>query len=228
MEKIEELSWDSNFFNMKIGKVIFKGDEIAINQFKDFDLIYVFSNKNNLPFRLMDKKIVYTINDLSQIQCDEYTEFDFYNPEIDNYNELLELSYQSGEYSRFKLDDKFKNDEFKKLYKEWLDNSINKKIASHILIKKQDGRIVGFCTFGEKTQGLADIGLLAVDLNYRGKGIAKNLLKSAICLSKELGFNKLQVVTQLDNIPANILYNQLGFKKETLTYIYHIWNHDTI
>ncbi|WP_185213178.1 GNAT family N-acetyltransferase [Sphingobacterium mizutaii] len=225
---IEKLIWDSDFFDKKIGKINLDLQNLNFSML-DYDLVYVFSDQSNLPFNLVDKKIVYLIEDLSSINIgSNFPNISFFDKESDNYNELLSLTYQSGEYSRFNLDKNFSNLEFRNLYRKWIDNSISKQIATHILVKKIEGKIVGFATLGAKNSELADIGLVAVDASYRGKGIAKELVNSAIKLSKELGYKKIQVVTQLDNHPANLLYTKSGFKQHTITYIYHIWKHDTI
>src|SRR5690606_2664394 len=135
---------------------------------------------------------------------------------------------QSGEFSRFKVDNNFSNNEYEKLYSEWLIGSINKRLATDIIVKRLDGKIVGFVTLTKKNVELADIGLVAVDSSYRGKGIGKELIFQVISLAKSQGYKKIQVVTQLDNRPANNLYKKCGFKKFSLTFIYHIWNYDTI
>ncbi len=225
--KIEFLEWDSDFFSKKIGKVIIENsDDLNCNNLTSYDLIYVFSTAPDLNYSLVDKKIVYILYDLNQIAIEDDPEF--FDETSDSYNELLSLTLQSGQYSRFKIDKNFKNNEYEKLYKEWIDGSISKKLATDIIVKRMDGKLVGFVTLTKKSNELADIGLVAVDKHYRGKGIAKDLVSKTIALAKKQGYKQIQVVTQLDNEPANILYKKCGFTQFSLTYIYHIWNHDTI
>lgn len=229
MNDIEELKWDSDFFGKKIGKItVQNNDELTNIKLNKYDLIYVFSDNSNLNYKLVDKKIVYIIDDLNTIENNNTLELTTFDKNIDDYNQLLDLTLQSGEFSRFKLDKNFSNGEYEKLYTEWINKSINKELAFDIIIKRLDNKVVGFSTLSKKTNELADISLVAVDSNYRGRGIAKQLIQQCIHLSKEKGFKKIQVVTQLDNNPANILYTHCGFKKDSLTYIYHIWNNDTI
>lgn len=227
---IEFLEWDSIFFSKKIGRVTINAeDKLKIKDKEFFDLIYVFSENADLSFPLVDSKIVYIIDDLQNFDTSMITEdISFYNEDLDVYDELLALTLQSGEYSRFRLDLNFKDHEYEKLYKEWIDQSIKKKLATNILIEKINGKIVGFVTLAKKSNDLADISLVAVDRNYRGRGIAKKLIHEAIHLAKFQKYKKIQVVTQLNNSAANTLYSHAGFKKHSLTYIYHVWNYDTI
>ncbi|EIA10242.1 acetyltransferase, GNAT family [Flavobacterium frigoris PS1] len=180
----------------------------------------------------MDKKVVYINEDISgflSINKDaNVNKIEYYQHNRKNYDDILDLTLQSGEYSRFNIDENFRNNEYSKLYKEWIDNSINKKLAQEIIVKYLDNKVVGFATLSKKDDQLADISLVAVDKNYRGKGIAKEIILNTIIEAKKRGFNKIQVVTQVDNLPANGLYLATGFKEKSLTNIYHHWNHDTI
>ncbi|WP_040473599.1 GNAT family N-acetyltransferase [Flavobacterium frigoris] len=234
---IEKLDWDSQFFKLKIGRcTINQNDKYCLNQFRyisqEYDLVYIFSQLNNLDFKLMDKKVVYINEDISgflSINKDaNVNKIEYYQHNRKNYDDILDLTLQSGEYSRFNIDENFRNNEYSKLYKEWIDNSINKKLAQEIIVKYLDNKVVGFATLSKKDDQLADISLVAVDKNYRGKGIAKEIILNTIIEAKKRGFNKIQVVTQVDNLPANGLYLATGFKEKSLTNIYHHWNHDTI
>lgn len=225
---VKYLEWDSNFFNKKIGKITIESeDDISLKEIINYDLIYVFSQNGKLNLNLVDKKIVYLIDDLKNYTID-FTNLELFHVGKNNHHDLLDLALQSGELSRFKLDSNFKNEEYKKLYTEWIKKSISKELATDIIIKKDNEKIIGFASLARKDNRLADISLVAVDADYRGKGIAKEIIKNTIALAKKQGYKKIQVVTQLDNRPANLLYEKAGFEKNNLTYIYHIWNNDTI
>lgn len=225
---VKYLEWDSDFFNKKIGKItIDNEDDISLKEIINYDLIYVFSQNGKLNLNLVDKKIVYLIDDLKNYSVD-FNNLELFHVGKNNHHDLLDLALQSGELSRFKLDSNFKNEEYKKLYTEWIKKSISKELATDIIIKKDNEKIIGFASLARKDNRLADIGLVAVDADYRGKGIAKEIIKNTIALAKKQGYKKIQVVTQLDNRPANLLYEKTGFEKNNLTYIYHIWNNDTI
>lgn len=228
-KNIQHLTWDSDFFQKRIGKIfIDHNDEFPFDEAQFYDLVYIFSNKENLNFNIVDKKIVYVIEDLQNFVVNTNENIIFFDAISDRFDEILQLSLDSGEYSRFKLDNNFTNAEYEKLYGEWIKKSVTKELATEVIIKKLDSKVLGFTTLTHKDDNLADIGLVAVSKDFRGKGIAKELINQTILLAKKKGYKQIQVVTQLDNIPANILYNNSGFKKQSLTYIYHIWRHDTI
>jgi len=218
---IEFLEWDSSFFSMKIGKVFLNENINLLEKENDYDLIYLYSDRDDLPFPLVDEKVTFEIENLNNITVCTDDNIQLFN-EDDNYSELLNLSFQSGEYSRFKNDKNFKNGEYEKLYKEWIDKSISKEIAREILVYKINNKIAGFTTLGVKND-ISEIGLVGVDKNYRGKGIGISLINTTINKAKFYGSNSIQVVTQLNNLPAVNLYSKAGFKIKNIKYIYHIW-----
>lgn len=225
---VKYLEWDSNFFNKKIGEITVESeDEIFEKDIIDYDLLYVFSKNGKLNLNLVDKKITYLINDLSNFP-NEIDHLELFQDSQKNHSNLVRLAFQSGEYSRFRLDSNFEKEDYKKLYTEWIRKSISKELATDIVIKRNNGKIVGFATLARKNNELADISLVAVDAAFRGKGLAKEIIENTIKLAKNQGYKKIQVVTQLDNRPANFLYEKVGFKKNSLIFIYHIWNNDTI
>jgi dTDP-4-amino-4,6-dideoxy-D-galactose acyltransferase len=135
---------------------------------------------------------------------------------------LIDLAIESGIYSRFNVDPKIGRKKFEELYTRWIIKSVSKEIADDVLVYKIGGEIAGFVTVGQKN-GRADIGIIAVDKSYRGKGIGKTLMKTA----ENFYFDKLkliQVVTQGHNLPAIKLYEGCEFKIEKVEFLYHLWN----
>jgi len=225
---IKYLEWDSLFFDKKIGQITIESELDILQEDKSkYDLIYVFSKNGELNLKLVDKKVIYLIDDLISYK-DEINNIELFQDSQNNHADLLNLALQSGKHSRFKSDSNFKDEDYKKLYTEWIKKSISKDLATDIIIKKSKNKIIGFATLARKTDELADIGLVAVDFAYRGRGLAKEIIMNTLKLAASQGYKKIQVVTQLDNKSANILYKKVGFKKDNLSYIYHIWNNDSI
>lgn len=225
---IVPLEWDSRFFDLNVGSlVISQSDIFDFNEFKkeseSFDLIYIISDYKIDNFNLVDEKEIFINNDIS-LNGNHFSDTISFSTEIHSYDQLLNLTLQSGKYSRFNTDKNFKNMEYEKLYTEWLDKSINKDLAIDIIVKIIDNEIVGFITLNNKTDSLAEIGLIAVDKAYRGQGIAKELINKTIWKASKLNFKSIQVVTQHNNKPAVKLYTSTGFKSESITNIYHYWN----
>lgn len=226
---INKLTWDSDFFGYNIGKFTVENtqfDEINFKEeSKNFQLVYLFSNQEinvSDDLKLVDikttfeKKINTNIVDNKSI-----TSFD---SEIHYYEELKELVYLSGTFSRFKIDENFRNNEFEKLYKIWLDNSLDFSFAFQVLVKIIDEKIAGFVTLKEYNNETSEIGLIAVSNDFQGKGIASELIKKVEYESFIKGYKFLRVPTQYENKPAVKLYLKNGFEIIEKTYIYHYWN----
>lgn len=229
----EILQWDSHFFNCKVAK--FKND-ILLNEdcFKklyneNVQLVY-YSSKNRLTetaneyynVDLVDKKVTF-LKEIEKSTLINNTE-----SYLEKYpgKKLIELAIESGVYSRFNVDAKIGRKKFEELYTQWIVKSVSKEIADDVLVYKMEGEIAGFVTIGQKNER-ADIGIIAVDKSYRGKGIGKSLMKAA----ENLYFNKIkliQVVTQGNNLPALKLYTSCGYKQDNIEYFYHLWKKETI
>jgi dTDP-4-amino-4,6-dideoxy-D-galactose acyltransferase len=229
-----ELTWDSDFFNKKIGRIEFKNDYLNLvenlkNAFKqEYDLVYVFGHKNtDIPNRilskfngkLVDKKIIYTaqIEDLQTKNTVEINEF-----QEKNGNLLYELAYLSGKYSRFRLDENLEIENFKRLYREWIDKSVSRQIAKKVFVYEENKQIKGMITLGIKEK-VANIGLIAVDETLQGKGIGMSLIDACMRYCKAKNINTLDVPTQLDNAQACKFYEKCGFTEKSVQNIYHFW-----
>ena len=229
-----ELTWDSDFFNKRIGRIEVKDDyanlvENLEKAFKQqYDLVYVFGDKNtNIPNqilskfkgKLVDRKITYTaqIEDLQTKNTVEIKEF-----EEKNANSLYDLAYLSGTHSRFRLDEGLDIENFKRLYREWIDKSVSHKIAKKIFIYEDNGQIMGMITLGVKEK-VANIGLIAVDETLQGKGIGMSLIDACVRYCKEENIITLDVPTQLDNTQACKFYEKCGFTEKSVQNIYHFW-----
>lgn len=226
---IEKLNWDSDFFGYPVGKInanegidLLLSDEININQFR---LIYIFSDHKLI---IKDKRVSEVDIKTTLIRTMLKNEELIIHPAISEYDgsqdeALHSLAIESGVYSRFKRDPGFKDNEFFKLYSKWIRDSIDKKIADKLLVYMEDNKIGGFVSLKFKAE-YAEIGLIAVHGNSRGKGIAMALLYAAFFHTKKQGFNYTHIVTQFENTPAMKLYQKAGFKIENKKYVYHLWN----
>lgn len=224
------LAWDSDFFRLRIAKAVVSSEEDVLSLSSQrrelrhsYDLIYVFSEQDIIiPFKrasLVDKKALFTLN--------EPTHFDT-NPAIQQWNEvktsdgLVSLALVSGKYSRFKIDPLFPEGSYERLYTHWIEQSVNRTIATDVFCFIMDN-----CPRGLLTLNCAEsrnvIGLVAVDENYQKKGIGTALVKYAISFVKERNGSSLSVATQKDNEAACRLYSKCGFSLESVTNVWHWW-----
>jgi len=102
-----------------------------------------------------------------------------------------------------------------KLIAENCRNLLN-EVNSHILVAEIEGVVAGFVNFTTRKtilhRGLSGlIDELIIAKSYRGKGIGKQLLSSAIKKSRQLGCCEVEVSTEKTNIKAREFYRQCGF-----------------
>jgi dTDP-4-amino-4,6-dideoxy-D-galactose acyltransferase len=229
--KPEFLPWDSKFFNLNVGRLVIEADEeIPVLQFNDFDFVYIII-KNDLPdFKkkyfgtrafFADEKLTYekeigeTIKPGDNILS--------WPAGKDAEMDLLEIGVQSGEFSRFNTDPGIPVEKFIELYQQWVINSVNRKIAEEVYYFEDNGAIAGMITLSIKN-GKADIGILSVHKNSRGKGIATKLVKAAEYWAKNIkGYRQIQVVTQAANTIACKFYERNGFLIQKREYVFHWW-----
>lgn len=229
-----KLTWDSDFFNKKIGRIGFENDYLNLVEnlekaFKQqYDLVYVFGHKStDIPNwilskfngKLVDKKILFTaqIEDLQTKNTVEINEF-----QEKNGNLLYELAYLSGKYSRFRLDENLEIENFKRLYREWIDKSVSRQIAKKVFVYEENKQIKGMITL-EIKEKVANIGLIAVDETLQGKGIGMSLIDACVRYCKSENIITLDVPTQLDNAQACKFYEKCGFTEKSIQNIYHFW-----
>lgn len=236
---IEYLTWDSEFFGYKIGRIKIT-QETNLNELfeiidkqKEYKLIYLVIDKllqtkeleeklEKKRISLVDKKVTFSQMILPPSETEvSFEEIKLYSGSVAT-QKIIDLSLQSGIYSRFQTDKNFVNHEYEKLYTAWIQNSVNGKIADSVFVAYQHSELIGLLTLSFKKH-FSDIGILAVDSMYRGQKIGQKLIKTAIHETQKQAINLIKVVTQKDNINACNFYENQGFEIEQLEYIYHIW-----
>lgn len=224
---IEYLNWDSNFFNLKVGEInLQKWATIEIHQ--SFDLIYVKQEiDEHVEIEGFEKtfeetKVTFSKNlSVANHPTQPFETIDFDTSSLQN--ELLyELAYVSGAHSRFLLDPNFNKESFKKLYRIWVDNSLNKKFADKLFYTLQENTVTGFVTL--KKEGItAKIGLIAVHPNFQGKGIGRKLISDCESYCIKNGVQQLLIPTQQENLNACNFYLKLGYSVQEKIYIKNYW-----
>lgn len=227
---INKLDWDSNFFGYTIGRIDIESPKtFDFSKFKEdsaaYKLVYLFADQKieSSKVQLVDTKLTFS-KQLQHSNFVETNEVSIFKKDKDDFEKIEKLALQSGKYSRFKIDSNFMNNEFELLYKKWIRNSIYEEKALEVAIFKDKEEILGFLTLEKKSDSLCDISLVAVDQYARGKKIGTKLINFAISQGVQKGFKDIQVVTQLENLPAKNLYEKCGFQISKTEYIYHYWN----
>lgn len=223
-------SWDTEHFDIKVGNLTLEAlvTEAALHQAvaqataEGYDLLYLKDvtleqEWLNDRWLLADEKVVYT-QILSSISDAPSEVHSLLHHELTD--DLLALSYESGKFSRYKLDKRLPTTVFANLYHAWIEKSLTGQMADDVLGVEKDGRVVGMLTY--KNDGsLYDIGLVAVAPDQAGKGIGTQLMQA---LFRRLGAGAVvDVATQKRNLPACRYYEKNGFKVKSIQNIYHLW-----
>jgi dTDP-4-amino-4,6-dideoxy-D-galactose acyltransferase len=239
------LKWDSDFFNYRVVRIDY--DESILSSSHDIieglkkdkiKLAYIAVNnieKQNETYRtivhdfisnklggiFVDEKI--TLNKIVHKNNDNSftNHISEYLGPSDKKN-IYELALISGEYSRYRIDNKFCNDEFKRLYYAWVDNAINNVNSEKVFVFREEEIIHGFITL-KLHQLQCIIGLLAVDPEHQGKSIGSTMISYAEKYCLENGCSELRVVTQKANMKALKFYQKHGFLTNNIKLIYHLW-----
>jgi len=238
--RLEYLDWDSSSFGFKVGQIVFEDYffENELNYLLDkaiqekYKLIYVFipENKeilsNTLKKRngkLVDRKIIYKIDLRDKaIQEENKNIFDWTGEPLTN--ELLLLTYSSGQFSRFLLDKQLPKNVFQSMYKEWIEKSLSGELADKVYVAVEKEKVIGFVTVKISVNKIGEIGLIAIEKNAQGKNIGTKLIHKCFNYLRNNNIRKLLVPTQLDNIKACKFYEKNGFSKYLVTNIYHFWS----
>jgi dTDP-4-amino-4,6-dideoxy-D-galactose acyltransferase len=231
---IKYLEWDSNFLGFRVGSISQLNTEILEHELgnaklENYKLIYLFAEADcflpeNLlqkyKGKLVDRKVLYAQKLFGQ-PIDDYDQTNLYtSPEVSD--DLLQLAYESGKYSRFKLDKNLTPRVFTDMYKLWIENSVNGQMADRIYVVERNNKMVAMVTLRAKSDTL-HIGLIATALESQGKGYGKQLINRTKQTAIEFGLKYIEVPTQYDNNQACHFYKACGFQIKSITNIYHFW-----
>ncbi len=134
---------------------------------------------------------------------------------------LERLAFQSGAHSRFRLDDGFRQNEFERLYREWLAGSLAGKDGKCVYVAGDPAQPQGLVTL--EPGAAVRIGLFAVAPERRRQGVGRRLLAAAERFCAERAAGELRVATQIENREACLFYESCGFRRIHAESIFHAW-----
>ncbi|MFC7356875.1 GNAT family N-acetyltransferase [Jejudonia soesokkakensis] len=223
---IEPLHWDSTFFDIRVGKIASSKEAFQIPEEIPFDLLYLESKNEFVPTLknftstltqakvLFEKQLVTPTNEVKAIYS--FSELDI------PIQSLYPLAYESGAFSRFKLDPNFSRKQFKRLYKAWVAASCTGTFAHDVLMYLIEEKAAGFVAYSISEKN-GTIGLIGVHPEYQGKGIGSNLLQAVENELVQLGCSTLSIPTQVSNKKACSFYKKMGYSEKEITFITHYW-----
>jgi dTDP-4-amino-4,6-dideoxy-D-galactose acyltransferase len=238
--EVHELEWDSAFFGFKIGRIDipalgFESMDAILWKAKEcgFSLVYIMDAHRNELSKELQRKHPYHLVDTKVIYCKENLENNSFisrkAKESDKLDDFIELAYESGKYSRFKLDPLIGLNNFQRLYQAWVKKSLSHEIADDVFVYEECNQVCGFCTV-KYLPDKATIGLIGVSGIKQGNGIGRDLIRRVEKESLINDCSKIEVATQLANKGACMFYEKMGMQVIDAMDIYHVWlrNYDSI
>ena len=106
------------------------------------------------------------------------------------------------------------------LSKNILKEDIKNKNYNYLVAKSNDGKIIGYIGISYVLDS-ADIISIVVHKDYTKKGIATLLLQEIFTFARENNIQKIMLEVRSSNLPAQKLYEKLGFKQITIRKNYY-------
>jgi dTDP-4-amino-4,6-dideoxy-D-galactose acyltransferase len=230
------LDWDSSHFGLRIARVMpSKPDEELFREalswadLASIDCMYLLVDSddatairlaNHFGWRIVDLRVTLAAR-LSDV-APGAAGIRYANTEDISY--LRQLAERSHRDSRFYADGNFPAAACDELFAKWIDRSVrDRDFAGSVLVPQiEANRPAGYITCAVK-EGVGQIGLIAVDENFRKMGVGGRLLAESSRWFAKQGVERVSVVTQGRNIPALRMYQRYGFSIESIHLWFHWW-----
>lgn len=93
---------------------------------------------------------------------------------------------------------------------QWNGNEEN---TVSIMVYRMNEKTVGMISYYPMSFYKGRLHFIVIDKAFRGRGISDTLMNSALDAMKKRGFTIVELITRIDNIPAQKLYERFGFKE---------------
>ncbi len=237
------LDWDTEFFGFRIARV--NGDTLtpaSIQVLDDFCFqnqvrcLYFLSTiqepattylAEKSGFKWVDIRLTFEklINRNDHVKTDKQSSnsFTIRPAGSTDISALEDISRNSYIDSRFYFDHNFPRARAEALYQTWIKVSCE-GWAQAVWVAEKDHILVGYITCHiDREHKTGNIGLVGVSTQAQGHGVGKALVFNAVNWFHAQGMDKVTVVTQGRNIPAQRLYQRCGFITQNIQFWYHKW-----
>jgi ribosomal protein S18 acetylase RimI-like enzyme len=129
---------------------------------------------------------------------------------------LLDVAGSCFRYSRFHLDPRIPREAADRVKREWVRSYVDGRRGIELLA----AATVGFLAVLEAPDGARVIDLVGVAPSAQGRGVGEELVV-AFASRHGAGERTLRVGTQIANVPSLRLYEKLGFRIVSASYVLH-------
>lgn len=236
---VERLDWDSEFFGREIGRARVGRLDASLAERLAYDAraaglacVYFAAGIDDfetvlaaerLGCHLVDVRVVLERPELTTIPA-LATDADFHiEPAHEgDLPQLERIATEVARLSRYAADPRFRGDETERLYRTWIQNAWNGYVDRVLVARDPGGDVLGFAC--PKMHGeLCDLQLLGVAGAQRQRKVGRALVLAAMTWGREQAATRMQAVTQARNLPAQRLFQQLGFLTAEVKLYYHLW-----
>jgi len=230
------LSWDSEHFGARIGRVNATRLTAALLADIDrwagshsIDCLYLLAEPDpptmrlaaGMGFRFVDARTTFEAQ-LPRLAAAEETKY-IRPATLNDIPDLRRIAGESHRDSRFYVDGNFPLATCDEMYRIWIERSCREPaFAGAVFVAEKEHRPVGYISCRVATE-VGDIGLVAVDGKYRDLGLGAGLVRQAFSWFAAQGALRATVVTQGFNVPAQRLYQKSGFLISSVQLWYHRW-----
>jgi ribosomal protein S18 acetylase RimI-like enzyme len=126
--------------------------------------------------------------------------------------------------TRFFKDVNFPRDRAAELYARWIDADFARQRLYVAAPEDAGGQAVGYCSYSHTGGDRGRIGLIGVSEDFRGRGLAGELLRKAKSAIEAIGCRYAEVFTQATNTAALRLYCKEGYTHLATSVWFHWWS----
>ncbi|WP_440989451.1 GNAT family N-acetyltransferase [Haloarchaeobius baliensis] len=232
----EKLAWDTDFFGFGVGKVTAERVDpetlAAVDEFcheHDIEVVFYLADADDMEsahhaedagYRFVDDRITLD-RDLDELPESVDTPATFRTATDADIPALRKIAGDVFRYDRFHADPGFDDEQADEMRATWTENMCG-DLGDRVIVADIDGRVGGFIAL-ELDDGVGKIVLTGVDEFAQGENVGSGLTVAALQWFREEGCDSAAVVTQGRNIPAQRIYQKLGYRTADSKLWFHKW-----
>lgn len=236
------LAWDTDFFGFRIARVTgnqLSPDKItAINKWcnkNHIECLYFLAESGDREtvtivedsgFNFVDIRVTFSRPIFEKGRENKYSQTDdllMRSSKRADIPKLQSIAREVYSQTRFHFDPNFPTEKCHEFYEQWIKNSCE-GYADIVFVAIYKSRIAGYISCHSSEDGqIGKISLIGVSRENQNQGLGKQLIRHAIQWFSANKIKQIRVITQGSNIPAQRLYQSIGFRTRSVKSWYHKW-----
>jgi dTDP-4-amino-4,6-dideoxy-D-galactose acyltransferase len=173
-------------------------------------------------YQLVDLRVTYQL-DLTRYEDNYHPIPQIRAARLEDIAQVKKMAADFHQASRFFVDGRFPREKCRELYEIWIERDFTEENRT-LWVFEEGGVVLGYTSASsDPSMGKAEIGLVGVKDEARGRGIGVSLQHHTIHAFKKMGIQTLKVVTQGRNVNASNLYIKCGYTLRSIDLWFHKW-----